>query len=216
VLSARRPLLVLGTRDFSYEIAELAEETGEFEVTGFVENLSRERVGGTLEGRPIHWIDDIDAFAATHLAVCGIGTTRRRVLAEEAASHGLRFATVVHPSSRVPASATLGEGTIVSAGVVVGTRASLGRHVFLNRGALVGHHTALADYVSVMPGANIAGFCTVEEAAYVAMGAVVVDRVTVGSGSVVGAGAVVVHDVPARVQVTGLPARVVKEGIEAR
>jgi sugar O-acyltransferase (sialic acid O-acetyltransferase NeuD family) len=215
-VATRQPLLVLGTRDFSYEIAELAEETGQFEVAGFVENLSRERCDETLEGLPIHWIENVDALARTHLAVCGIGTTRRRSLAEQAAAHGLRFATVVHPSARVPASATLGEGTIVSAGAIVGTRAKLGRHVFLNRGSLVGHHTALGDYVSVMPGANIAGFCSIEEAVYVAIGAVIVDRITVGMGSVVGAGAVVVRDVPPSVQVTGVPARVVKEAVEAR
>lgn len=215
-MGTRQPLLVLGTRDFSFEIAELAEETGKFEVTGFVENLSRERCDETLEGLPIHWIDDVDSLARTHLAVCGIGTTRRRIFAEEAAERGLRFATVVHPTARVPASATLGEGSIVSAGAIVGTRATLGRHVFLNRGALIGHHTTLCDYVSVMPGANVAGFCTIEEAAYVAIGAVIVDRITVGTGSVVGAGAVVVRDVPPSVQVAGIPARVVKEAVEAR
>ena len=215
-MSGRQPLLVLGTRDFSFEIAELAEETGEYEVTAFVENLSRERATETLEGRPIVWIDDVDALAETHLAVCGLGTTRRRIFAEQASEHGLRFATIVHPSARVPASASIGEGSIVSAGVVVGTRACLGRHVFLNRGSLIGHHTTLADYASVMPGANVAGFCSIGEAAYIALGAIVADRLTVGNGAVVAAGAVAVADVPARTQVMGVPARVVKEGIEAR
>jgi acetyltransferase EpsM len=213
---ARQPLLVLGARDFSYEIAELAEETGRYEVTGFVENLSRERCGETLEGRPIHWIDDIGDLARTHLAVCGLGTTRRRVFAEQAAAHGLRFATVVHPSARIPSSASVGEGTIASAGVVVGARALIGRHVLLNRGVLVGHHTTVGDYVSVMPGANIAGSCRVADGAFVAVGAVVVDGVTVGAGSLVGAGAVVIRDVPPQAQVVGVPARVVKEGVEPR
>jgi acetyltransferase EpsM len=213
---SRTPLLVLGTRDFSFEIAELAEETGEYEVTAFVENLSRERCAETLEGRPIVWIDDTPELASTHLAICGLGTTRRRTFAEQAAALGLRFATIVHPTARVPSSAELGEGTIVSAGAMLGTRSRLGRHVFVNRGALVGHHTEIGDYSSVMPGANIAGFCRIEEGAYVAIGAVVVDRTTVGAGSTVGAGAVVTADVDPRVQVVGVPARVVKRDVEAR
>jgi sugar O-acyltransferase (sialic acid O-acetyltransferase NeuD family) len=215
-MSRRQPLLVLGTRDFSFEIAELAEETGRYEVTAFVENLSRDRARETLEGRPIVWIDDVDRLAETHEAISGLGTTKRRLFAEQAAAHGLRFATIVHPSARVPASASVGEGSIVSAGVVVGTRAQLGRHVILNRGSLIGHHTTLADYASVMPGANVAGFCTIGEAAYVAVGAVVVDRVTVGDGALVAAGAVAVADVPAHSQVMGVPARVVEEGIGPR
>ena len=213
-MSGRRPLLVLGTRDFSFEIAELAEETGAYEVTAFVENLSRERAQETLEGRPIVWIDDVATLAGTHLAICGLGTTKRRLFAEQAAGHGLRFATIVHPSARVPSSASIGEGVVVSAGVIVGTRAQLGRHVFLNRGSLIGHHTTLADYASVMPGANIAGFSSIGEAAYVSVGAVVVDRVTVGDGAVIGAGAVAVADVPANTLVMGVPARVVKEGVD--
>ncbi len=210
------PLLVLGARDFSFEIAELAEETGEFEVVGFVENLDPARRGEVFEGHPVHWIDDLGGLADTHLAVCGLGTTKRSAFVTQAAANGLRFATVVHPTAWVPASATLGEGTVVSAGAVVGAKATLGRHVLLNRGVLVGHHAVIGDYVSVMPGATIAGSCRVDEAAFVATGAVVVDHIRIGAGSVVGAGAVVVEDVPAHTQVVGVPARVVKEGIEAR
>jgi sugar O-acyltransferase (sialic acid O-acetyltransferase NeuD family) len=215
-VAGKQRLLVLGTRDFSFEIAELAEETGEFEVAAFVENLSPERCNDTLEGRPIVWIDDVGELAGDHLAICGLGTTRRRIFAEQAEERGLRFATVVHPTARVPASSTLGEGTIVSAGAVVGSRAVLGRHVFVNRGALVGHHTEVAHYVSLMPGSNVAGFCRIGEGVYVGMGAVVVERLAVGSGAIVGAGAVVTKDVPERVQVVGIPARIVKEHVEAR
>ena len=49
-----------------------------------------------------------------------------------------------------------------------------------------------------------------------ATGAVVVDHVSVGADWVVAAGAVAVADVPDRVRVMGVPARVVKEGIEGR
>lgn len=215
-MAGRQRLLVLGTRDFSFEIAELAEDTGEFDVTAFVENLDRERCREMLEGRPIVWIDDVGELAADHLAVCGLGTTRRRIFAEQAAEQGLRFARVVHPTARVPKSGTLGEGTIVSAGAVLGTRSLIGRHVFVNRGALVGHHTEIGDYVSVMPGANVAGFCRIGDGAYIAIGAVVVERISIGAGAIVGAGAVVTRDVAARVQVVGVPARVVAEEVEAR
>jgi hypothetical protein len=96
----RAPLLVLGTREFSVEIADIADQTGRFRVVGFVENLSRERCADSLEGLPIHWIDDVGELAATHLAVCGLGTTRRGIFTEQAAERGLRFATIVH---RLPA-----------------------------------------------------------------------------------------------------------------
>ncbi len=209
------PLLVLGTRTLAVEIADIASEAG-FRVAGFVENLERERCAETLEELPIHWIDELDGLADDHLVVCGLATTQRRRFVEQALALGARFATVVHPTARVSSTSSVGEGTIVSPCVVVGARTTLGRHVLVNRGALIGHHTEIGDYVSIQPGANIAGACRIGEGTYVGMSAVVLDHRTVGSGSVVGAGAMVTKDVPANVQVVGVPARVVREGVEGR
>jgi sugar O-acyltransferase (sialic acid O-acetyltransferase NeuD family) len=215
VTDAQAPLLVLGTRPFSAEIADLAGDAG-YEVVGFVENLSRERCDDTLEGLPIHWIDELGDLVATHLAVCGLGTTRRSIFVEQAADRGLRFATVIHPTARVSRTSSIGEGSIVSAGVTVASHAVVGRHVLLNRGALVGHHTVVGDYASIMAGANVAGHCRIGEQVFLGMGSIVIDHISVGPGSVVGAGAVVTKDVPGSVEVIGVPARIAKEGIEAR
>jgi acetyltransferase EpsM len=208
------PLLVLGTREFAVEIADVAEQTGRYHVTGFVENWERERCEEPLDGLPVYWIDDVEVIANTHMAVCGLGTTKRSQFVEQAIERGLRFATVVHPSAQLSAKSSVGEGSIVGVGSVVGARAKLGRHVIVNRGCLVGHHTEVGDYASIMAGANVAGSCRIGEKTYVGMGAVVLDHVSIGSGSIVGAGAVVTGDVPDNVQVVGLPARVVKEGVE--
>jgi sugar O-acyltransferase (sialic acid O-acetyltransferase NeuD family) len=208
------PLLVLGTSDFAVEIADVASECPEFELAGFVENLDRGRCAQPIDGLPVLWIDDAARLAETHLAVCGLGTTKRWRYTEQAAELGFRFATVVHPHSRVSSRTELGEGTIVSAGAVVGAHSSLGRHVIVSRGALVGHHTTLGDHVSVQAGANVAGSCRIGARVFVGMGARVIDHRSVGSGSVLGAGAVVTKDLPARVLAVGVPARVVKEDVE--
>ena len=211
-----QPLLVLGTHHFAPEVLDLVSEIDGFRVDGFVENVDRARAEQQLEGLPVHWIDDVAGFAQTHAAVCALGTNRRRRIIDEAARLGFRFATVVHPAARVSSRSTLGEGTIVSAGVVVATRAKIGRHVILNRGTLIGHDTVVGDYVTFGPGANVAGLCRVADGAYVAIGAVLVDRIGIGRGAVVGAGAVVTQDVPDNVMVVGVPARIVKEGVDGR
>lgn len=214
-MSESRPLLVLGTREISAEIADVATQAG-YRVEGFVENLDRTRCADNLAGLPIRWIDDVAALADTHLAVLGIGTTKRGTFAAQAADLGFDFATVVHPSANVSPTTQVGAGSIVSAGVCVGAHTTIGNHVFLNRGCLVGHHTRLDDYATVSPGAIVSGLCHIGVSAFIATGAVVIDRVSVGERSVVGAGAVVTRDVPERVQVIGVPARVVKEGVEGR
>ena len=210
-----RPLLILGTTDFSAQVAASAADAG-FGVAGFVENLSRERCRETLAGLPIHWIDDLAELSRTHIAVCGLGTTRRSLFVEQAARHGLHFATVVHPTAYVAPTSTLGEGAYIGPHAAIAGYTRIGRHALVLMGGLIGHHTEIGDFASILMGASVAGSCRIGEAAYVATGAVVIDHVSVGSGSVVGAGAVVVADVPDGVQVLGVPARIVKEGIEPR
>ena len=211
-----KPLLVLGTRTLALEIADLACEIPGFRVAGFGENMEPERCRETLAGLPILWVDDVAKLAHTHFAVCGLATTHRSRFTEQVAAHGVPFATLVHPSARVSAKSSLGEGTIVSVGAIIAAHTHLGRYVLVNRGALIGHHTEIGDYVTIQPGANIAGACRIGEATYIGIGAVVIDHITIGAHSVVGAGAVVVKDVPDHVQVVGVPARIVKENIAGK
>jgi sugar O-acyltransferase (sialic acid O-acetyltransferase NeuD family) len=213
---SRKPLLILGNRTLAVEVLDIVTDTDEFEVAGFVENMDRALCDELLEGLPVHWVDDIGPMARTHIAVCALGTTKRFAYVAQAAALGFRFATVVHPSARISRNSRLGTGTIVNAGVVVATHTNIGEHVILNRGALIGHHTEIGDYCSIMPGSNIAGSCTIGPRCYVGMGAIVIDHTVVGEGSVVAAGAVVTKDLPARVQVVGIPARIVAEGVDPR
>lgn len=214
-MSGRPPLLILGTHVFAEEVADLATESGEHELAGFVENWDRERCRTELLGRPVHWIDDVAELAATHVAVCAIGTTKRRGFVEQAESLRFRFATVRHPTAVVSRAARIEPGAVLSAGVIVATHARIGAHVILNRGVLVGHHTTIGRYVTVSPAANVAGGVTIADGAYIGMGATILDRIRVGEDAVVGAGAVVTRDVPPRTQVVGVPARAVKE-VEGR
>ena len=211
-----RPLLIVGSRPYSLEIADLANETGEYYVAGFVENLERARCAEKLESWPIYWVEELARLAQNHWAVCGIGTTQRERYVVQVSEYGMRFATVVHPRARVSRRSQLGEGTILSVGSIVASYSILGRHVIVNRGALIGHHTHIGDFVTIGPGANVAGFCRIGNNSYIAMGAIVLDRISVGSHSVIGAGAVVTKDVPDHVEVVGIPAAIVKENVEAR
>ena len=204
------PLAILGSHVFAEEVADLVEQIGEHELVAFVENWDRERVGRTLAGRPVVWVDELAERAGEWSAVCAIGSPERRDYVEHVASLGVEFASVVHPSAVLAPSARLGAGCIVSPGVVVGGHTEIGEHVILNRGVLVGHHTRVGRCVTLSPAANVAGCVEIGDGAYVGMGATVIDRRTVGAGALVAAGAVVVRDVPDAVRVQGVPARAVE------
>jgi sugar O-acyltransferase (sialic acid O-acetyltransferase NeuD family) len=191
-----KPLLILkGTGSFGVEIADVVSEIEGFRVAGFVQNADPQNTQAEFEGLPVLWVEDAKALAATHWAVCAISAVERRGFIERVAGFGFRFATLVHPTARVSATSSLGEGTIVSAGAVIAAHTQVGRHVIVNRGVLIGHHTTIGDYTFLGPGANIAGAVAIGEAAFVGIGAIVSDHLTIGKRCFLSAGAVVTRNV---------------------
>lgn len=215
-MATDRLILILGTRTFALDVADVVEDIAGCRVAGFVENLDRAVCEKPLEGRPVYWIDDIAAMAGTHLGVCALSTTQRSKFTQQAEMLGLRFAILVHPSAQVSRRAVLGDGTFVNRGAIIAGYTTLGRHVIVNRGALIGHHGIIGDHCTIQPGAVIGGASRLGEGVYVGMGAKVLDKLSIGDGSVIGAGAVVTKDLPPHVQAMGVPAKVVKEGIERK
>lgn len=211
-----KPLLILGTGTFAVEIADAASEIPGVSVAGFVENLDRARCAEPLDGKRVYWVDELGTLAKTHRVACGLGTTHRSRFTDQAEAQGCEFATLIHPTARVPASTTLGKGTILNAGVIVASHTQLGEHVCVNRGATIGHHTRIGNFVTIGPGVNLAGNCCIGTAVYIGIGATIINSLTVGARSVIGAGAVVVQDVPERVLLMSMPGAIVKQNIEGK
>lgn len=214
--SNKEKIVILGTSLFAPEVLDLIEDIGNYEVTAFVENWDREKTKQPYLGRPVIWIEDASSLASSHKAVCSLGTTHRQQFIQQAHALGFNFATIIHPTARLSSKSTVGEGSILSAGVIIGSNTKIGNHVIINRGSLIGHNAIIHDYVTISPGANIAGVVTIGEASYVSIGAIILDRITVGHHSLIGAGALVTRDVPDRVQVMGIPAKVTKKEIKGK
>jgi sugar O-acyltransferase (sialic acid O-acetyltransferase NeuD family) len=209
-------VLILGTRTLAEELSDLISEVPGWEVAGFVENMEPEKCGRTLAGLPVYWVDELAGMAQSHVAVCGLATVHRSRFIDQAAALGVKTVTFVHPTARISRTAVVGDGCFVSPLTVVSSNTVLGAQVFLNRGVLVGHHTKIGSYCTLQPGANIAGCVHLGPRTYVGMGALVLDNLKIGELCVVGAGAVVTRDLPDRVQAVGMPAKIVKTGIEGK
>jgi sugar O-acyltransferase (sialic acid O-acetyltransferase NeuD family) len=196
-------IFVVGSRSFAAEAIGYATEAG-LRVLGLLEAKQRERIGQTIHGLPVAWLEDVEPDGRA--AIVGTGDTGRREVVGRLLGAGWDVAALVHPKAHLAATVAVGRGVLVAPGVVVGARAVLGDHVVVGRGSLVGHHTEIGAFSTLGPGANVAGNVRVGADVLVGMGAVIRDHVTIGDSAVVAMGAVVVGDVPAGATVRGVPA----------
>jgi sugar O-acyltransferase (sialic acid O-acetyltransferase NeuD family) len=175
-----------------------------------IEIVAGVNLGGTPRSVGIAKIVTPDALVAgpgAPFVVCAFGPVRRRELTVLAVSRGLRIAeALVDPTAIIAASARIGKGTFVNAGVVIGGASLIGQNVVVNRAANLGHHTMLGDFVSIGPGATLAGNVHVGEGSVVGAGSVIQPDIRIGRDAVVAAGSVVRRHVPDAATVAGNPA----------
>jgi sugar O-acyltransferase (sialic acid O-acetyltransferase NeuD family) len=154
---------------------------------------------------PVASLRDIEHDAV----IVALGDNRaRREMTERLLAAGERLATAIHPRACVAPSASVGEGSMISAGAVVTPRAAIGRGVIVNTNSSVDHDSVIGDFAHVSAGATVGARCHIGAETLIALGATVVSGMTVGARSIVGSGAAVVANLPDDVVAFGVPARI--------
>ena len=184
-------ILIIGTGAHAVVVADILEAAGTPAV-GMVELF-----GDALPDVPHDAV--IVAIGDNHA---------RRAVTERLVAAGERLATAIHPFTSIAGSATIGEGSTISAGAIVQPRATIGRGVLLNTKASVDHDTVIGDFAHVSAGGTVGARCRIGDEVLIALGASVVSDIHIGPRTTLGAGAVAVRDLPEAVVAWGVPARV--------
>ena len=212
-------LVLVGAGGFGRETAEVvrainaAAATPRWELLGFLDD-DRDRWGTSVSGtRILGGLDELAGLPDAAIVVCtghpGNYTSKKRIV-ERLGLPRERYATLVHPAAVIPASCTLGEGTVVLAGVVATADVRIGAHAGLMPHVVLTHDDRLEDYVTVGAGARLAGAVHVGEGAYLGSGCLIRENLAIGPWALVGMGAVVTRDVPHGEVWAGTPARYVR------
>lgn len=203
-------ILVFGAGGYARCVVDAIEAMGA-RVEGVVDRDPAP--GQTLLGHPVLREADVIAKrigAAACIAV-GDNSVREKIVQRLARERpDLAFPVVRHPRATVAASAAIGEGAVLLAGVVVNPMARIGAHASLYSNAVVEHDCVLAPFVTLAPAAALGGDVTLGARVFVGLGAVVSHGAEIGADCVIGAGAAVVASQPANSVLVGVPARVVR------
>lgn len=200
-------LAILGASGHGKVVADAAELSGWDEVVFFDDawpELTNNSVWPVL-GNTNALLASLETFSGVAIAI-GNNVIRFEKL-NQLREQGAILPVIVHPQAVISRYASLGEGSVVCAGVLVNADARIGAAAILNTGSTVDHDCVLADAVHISPGANLAGGVSVADCSWVGIGASVKQLVTIGSNVMIGAGSVVLKDVSSDCVIAGNPAK---------
>jgi sugar O-acyltransferase, sialic acid O-acetyltransferase NeuD family len=209
----REDVLVWGAAGHAKVVADILRQNG-YTICGFLDETTPDRHGESFCGATV--LGDANQLekiyeSGVRKAIAAFGNNMRRLaVGELLEEQGFDLITAIHPSAVIAADALIGPGSVVAAGAVVGPGAVIGRCAIVNTAATVDHDCTIADGVHIGPGAHIAGHVQVGRCAWIGIGVTIINRKRIGASSIVGAGAAVIEDVPDRILVAGVPARVIK------
>jgi sugar O-acyltransferase (sialic acid O-acetyltransferase NeuD family) len=206
--------IIVGAGGHGRVVLDILRQEGLWSVVGFLDSnpdLHGSAVDGVEVLGPLQMLAGLHHGGVRH-AVVAIGDNDTRAsFAAHIEARGVTLINAIHPSAQVAATAIMGRGVVIAAGVVVCAHCHIGDGVILNTGCIVDHESRIGASCHVCPGARLAGRVDVDETAFVGIGATIVQRIRIGRSAIVGAGAVVLRDVAAGETVVGVPARAIHD-----
>lgn len=142
--------------------------------------------------------------------VIGIGVNATRKKIAELLTGTFIFGKAVHATAYISPRASIGEGTVVMAGVTVNPDVQIGKHCIINTSCSIDHDCNIGDYAHVSPNATLSGDVHVGEGTHIGSGASVIQGIRIGKWCTIGAGTVVIKDIPDFATAVGNPARIIK------
>jgi sugar O-acyltransferase (sialic acid O-acetyltransferase NeuD family) len=105
---------------------------------------------------------------------------------------------------------SIGDGTIICAGVIITTNCFIGSHVHLNIQTTVGHDSVINNFVTTAPSVNISGNVVINDHVYLGTKAAVREKVNICSYVTLGLNCGVVKNINEPGVYTGTPANKLK------
>lgn len=203
-------LIIVGASGFGREILQYIEDINAVKQTwnfiGFIDDNTR-ALDGISQGRNI--IDTIHGHEPKDgvMYVCGLALPKvKKKIVIMLKERGARFATIIHPTSRISKYSKIGEGCIITPNSNVNTDAIVGDFVSVLASG-IGHDARVGSFSTLSGHVSVNGHVEIGDEVYVGCGALIAPSKKIGNGATIGIGSVVISNVKENTTVFGNPAK---------
>jgi sugar O-acyltransferase (sialic acid O-acetyltransferase NeuD family) len=208
-------IVIVGSSGHAKVVIDIVEHVGKYRISGL---LDRYRKTGeqTLDYPVLGREEDLPELMVSHclkgvIVAIGDNFVRSMVAARVGdMCPSLPFVSAIHPNASIAKAVSIGDGTVIMAGVVVNPCCSIGRSCILNTNSSLDHDSVMKDFSSLAPRATTGGNCRIGDHSAISIGAVLSYGVHIGDHSVVGAGSTVLKDLDSFRVAYGTPAAEVR------
>lgn len=203
-------IFVFGASGHAKVVIDVVEKQGLYDIAFLADDDPALKLTDVYGYRVIGGKQELLA-ASIRKGIVAIGSNKaRRNVSAWLTDNGFELVCAVHPSAQLARGVTVGDGTVLMAGVVVNSDCSIGRNVIINTRASIDHDCTIGDNVHLAPGSVLCGSVTVGEGSFICAGATIIPNLTIGKNVTIGSGSTVIRDVSDDLTLVGSPAKVIK------
>ena len=135
----------------------------------------------------------------------------RKFLIEKVLDFNFDLVTLIHPSSIISPSVSIGLATVVMPNVVINAGSKIGKAVILNSSCLIEHENTINDFAHISPNVALAGNVYIGESSHIGIASSVIQGISIKENCIIGAGSVVVKNISNNKLAYGNPCKIIKE-----
>lgn len=200
----KNKLVIIGAGGHGKVCAEIARLNGYQTILFLDDNPSKKDIVSGTTADIERYLPDCDFFVAL-----GNNELRKKYLQLLERANG-NIVTLIHPQSIISDDFSVGEGSVIMAGVVINPGVRIGKGAIINTSTSLDHDNVIGDYVHIGVGTHLAGTVHIGEETFVGAGVTVINNISVCEDCIVGAGAVVIRDIKEKGTYVGVPVRKIK------
>ncbi|MES2618314.1 MAG: acetyltransferase [Bacteroidota bacterium] len=199
-------LAIIGSGDLGELIAYHATNDNHFNVVGFFDDFGNDNTKIMGKIKDVQAQFDLGLF---DYLMIGIGYKHMKFRKElyDKFKNIIPFGNVIHSSSYVDSSVSIGEGVFILPGCTIDKHVILGNNVLLNTSVVIAHDSTIMSHCFISPAASIAGKTIVEECCIIGINATLIDNLKITEFTQIAGGAVVIDNINKPGLYTGVPAK---------